>query len=393
MRVACVVIPHFPLQVERLLCPGLEGPLVIGGTPFDQAPVIDCSDQAGERGVRPGMPLSEASHLCPEAAFLPMRECGYDDAWEQVLYELGAFALRIESAQVGLAYLDVTRSSRLYKGEGRLGAALVSMLDRVCGLAAGVGMGNSRFLARQAAYRASPVLVIPPGAERRFLAPLPPDVLPLDEEIKERLALLGLTTLGRLATLTCAHLSSQFGRPGKALWEMAGGIDETGRIPKRPRQREVEKEAVADAPLETMDRIEQAMGGSLDAACAELARMGRSCRKIRIVLSLQSGGHLECSLMMKHATDAKRAMLERVMSALSSLAIETAITGFRLSLSGLSRTGEQEGLFKKRPGLAQTLEGVKEYLSARYGEPTLFRVEEGEKDSRLPERRYVFREV
>lgn len=89
MRVACVAIPHFPLQVERLRCPGLEGSLVIGGTPFDQAPVVDCSDQAAERGVRPGMPLSEAFHLCPEAAFLPMRECGYDDAWEQVLYESG----------------------------------------------------------------------------------------------------------------------------------------------------------------------------------------------------------------------------------------------------------------------------------------------------------------
>ncbi|MGA3175550.1 MAG: hypothetical protein ABSE25_14165 [Syntrophorhabdales bacterium] len=392
MRIACVFIPHFYLQVERSNHRGLKGPVVIGGTPFDPAPVMDCSEEAAARGVGPGMPLSEAYHLCPEAVFLPVREGGCGDVWEQTLHALGSFALRIESPGAGLAYLDITRSARLYRGEERLAAALVSMLAAARALSARAGVGNSRFLALQAARAASPVLVVPRGMEKAFVAPLSIDALPVDDEAKERLALLGLTTLGKLAALSCRDLCSQFGKAGRPMWEMACAIDETGHIRKRRGKAEVEKEAALEAPLETIGEIARAFEVCLREGCAELRKTGRSCRRIDMVLSLRSGKRLECSLMMKDAANSEERILERVMAYLSSLAIGSAVKGISLSLSDLSRTGEQESLFGKAH-LRKKIEGARHYLRERYGEPTLFRVEEAEKDSRLPERRYVFKEA
>jgi nucleotidyltransferase/DNA polymerase involved in DNA repair len=56
MRIACMLIPHFPIAVERQRDPALcDRPLVIGETPDQRKSVLDCSPEAESQGVRPGM--------------------------------------------------------------------------------------------------------------------------------------------------------------------------------------------------------------------------------------------------------------------------------------------------------------------------------------------------
>ena len=78
MKVACLLAPHLPVQVERQQDPALaEGPLVVGGRPWDEGAVLDGCPQAAAAGVTPGMRLSRAEALCPAACFVPAREEAY----------------------------------------------------------------------------------------------------------------------------------------------------------------------------------------------------------------------------------------------------------------------------------------------------------------------------
>ena len=82
------------------------------------------------------------------------------------------------------------------------------------------------------------------------------------------------------------------------------------------------------------------------------------------------------------------------VNGLESMSVEDLITGFVLVVSNLSvDAGMQEYLFRKRPILSEKLKGVKGYLEAMYGRTPLFAVREGEGNSLLPERKFVFSEI
>src|SRR5688500_4120016 len=71
MTVACVYVPHFALRMALLERPGLDGvPLVLTSPPSNRAVVADCTQEAIEQGIKPGMPLREVTALCPEAVFI-----------------------------------------------------------------------------------------------------------------------------------------------------------------------------------------------------------------------------------------------------------------------------------------------------------------------------------
>ncbi|MCB0228608.1 MAG: hypothetical protein KDH90_05660, partial [Anaerolineae bacterium] len=69
--------------------------------------VLDCSREALAEGVQPGMALSRAEHLCPEAAFLPPRLDLYRSAAASLFQLLNSQMPAVEQAQPGGLYLDL----------------------------------------------------------------------------------------------------------------------------------------------------------------------------------------------------------------------------------------------------------------------------------------------
>ena len=108
MRVGCVWIEHFPLGVEGGSRADLrDGPVVLGGHPWERKAVLDCSPEAERSGVRVGMELRQAHQLCPEAVFLPARAGVYEETFDKVLETLDRFSPAVERAELGLAFLDI----------------------------------------------------------------------------------------------------------------------------------------------------------------------------------------------------------------------------------------------------------------------------------------------
>ena len=394
MRIACVHLPHFCTQVERLKNPEIEGsPVIIGGTPDERNNVADCSEEAAAQGVYPGMPVREAYYLCPDALFLPF-DGRARRIWEDILFALGAFALRIESERPGLAYLDITKASKIYKGERAMAAAIIREMLTSSGLKAHIGVGNSRFIAKEAASCAWDTLVIEPGGEKAFLSLLSIESLPLEEKEKDHLRLLGLSTLKKLAALSRKALISQFGLHAATLWEIVNGVDEKRPISRRRGAIRLEREFTGETPLETSGDLRPVMGTMIAELSDELNRMHLACTKIEVMLSLQDGRVLEKVLVMKKATAEVRPILVRLFDFLEYLTLEGPIVSFRISVPDPAPLeGEQEGLFRKRSVFAERLDGIKAYLDACYGYTPLVRVEEREEESRLPERRFRFTDV
>lgn len=277
MRIACVYIPHFHVQIEYLRAPGLrKGPVVIGGSPDERASVVDCSEEASGKGVYAGMPLRDAYHLCPEAAFLTFDKDLYEEVWEEVLYLLGAITLRMEPKEQGMVYLEITKALKLYASEEYISSTIVEVLRDAFQLKTKAGTGNSRFIAEQAALCAPrSVLVVRPGTEKEFVASLRVDRLPVDEEIKERLRLLGLHRLEKVARLSRQAVISQFGSAGKCINDIVQGVEDKRQIFKRHRAVSLEREVAGDIPFETMEQVAGVLGSALADISSESKRWVR----------------------------------------------------------------------------------------------------------------------
>ena len=397
MRIVCVHMPHFHVQVERLRQPELKRrPVVIGGSPEERAYVVDCSDEAAEKGVVPSLSLREAHHLCPEALFLlPDREW-YGKIWDEIVYSLGVFTLRIDSEGEGIAYLDITNTpKKIYRSEEVLAAGIIRALFGSFTVKVKVGVANSRFVAYWAALRAPHhLLVIPPDDERDFLSPLGVDTLPVDEEVKDHLRLLGLRTLGKIASLSLKALVNQFGNTGRLMGECSCGKDEKRRIPVRRRKICLEKEVTGETSFETRDRLGAALGSALGEISLQLRRTGKACRTLRTIFLLENGDRDERTFIFKSPVDGEKEMLARVLDGIEGITLESPVEGFTLSVAEISRKeGNQENLFWRKALLSERLEGVKGYLEAKFGYTPLFTIEEGDEDSRLPERKFIIREV
>jgi DNA polymerase IV len=108
MRVACIAVPHFMVEVERLHEPAFRGrPLVVGGPPEERKEVLDCSAEAMARGIRPGMPLREALSRCAEAAFVEAHPEWYEAATLGLVNALLELSPLVEPAGPGVIYLGI----------------------------------------------------------------------------------------------------------------------------------------------------------------------------------------------------------------------------------------------------------------------------------------------
>ncbi len=393
MRVACVHIPHFYLQIEYLKDPDLRNrPVVVVGMPQEQGFVLDCSEDLAQRGVVPLMPLKETYHLCYDAVPILARRREYALLWEEVLSSIAAITLRMEPKEAGTVFLDITRLPGMYKSEEQVASALERTISDRFHLHVKVGVGNSRFMAFEAALCAvNGAFVIPSGMEKAFLSPLGIARLPVTDDVRERLCLLGLNSLGQIGTFTLGALTSQFGAAGKELWEISNGVGERGRIPCAFSITDIDRELVCDEPVYSRQEIKAALLELLDGLCLELEELGKACRTIKLVFDLQNRTFFEKQFFMHAPTAHKEEMLRRIMAALERVELASPIRIMSIRAGALvNYGGRQEKLFRSRTGLEKGIKDVSGFLKTKYGAMPLARAVRNDSGTLLPDDRFIF---
>jgi len=130
--------------------------------------------------------------------------------------------------------------------------------------------------------------IVPPGQEAAALAPLPLDLLDLDEERRELFRLWGVRTLGELAALPARGLAERLGPEGPRLHRLARGEDEAPLVPTRA------AEAFActlelEWPVDGLEPLSFLLARVLEPLCARLRDRGRRAAALELDLGLVDG--------------------------------------------------------------------------------------------------------
>lgn len=235
----------FFCAVEEQRDPSLVGkPFAVGGRPDERGVVASCSYAARQHGVRSAMAMSQALRLCPTLLITPARHSAYGDVSRLVMARLHSLTPLVEQLSIDEAFLDVSDLDEPAETIARrLQMTIRSDLRLPCSL----GMASNKLVAKiannvgkAAARGANPpnaITVVPPGQEAEFLAPLPAGELwGVGPKTAERLAELGIHTIGDIARWPVDDLARRFGKHGRELAQHARGLDERPIITQHERK-------------------------------------------------------------------------------------------------------------------------------------------------------------
>jgi DNA polymerase-4 len=238
-KIVHVDLNAFYASVEQRDDPQLRGKPVIVAWKGNRSVVCAASYEARRFGVHSAMPAVRAERLCPAAIFIAPDFTRYRAVSRSVREIFKRHTDLIEPLSLDEAYLDVTENKTGLPTATLVARTIREQIRQELNLTASAGVAPNKFLAKLASDWRKPdgLFVIQPEEVDAFLLPLPVGRLPgVGKVTEEKLAKLGIKTVGELRRLELSALENEFGRYGARLYELARGIDENEVVSDRPTQ-------------------------------------------------------------------------------------------------------------------------------------------------------------
>jgi DNA polymerase IV len=318
-----VDLDAFYTSVHQRDEPALRGrPVAVAGR-ARRAVVLGASAEALSRGVRPDMPLHEAQERSPDLVVVPPAHGRYREASRQVHDILRRFASpeKIEAVALDEAYLDVTARTRHGTSTPEDVARRIKYaIHTEVGLTASVGVATGKMVAKIAGASRRPdgLVLVQPGAEADYLAPLPIGVIPgLGPKTEERLHQAGIRSVGDLATHETQRLVQIMGPGGALLQRLAQGRDRSPVDGSRP-ARTISAETTFDHDVDNRELLDEALRHLVERVTERLRADGVRARTVSVKLRLADFRLVSRQVSRTSPTDdqetifwAARAALER----------------------------------------------------------------------------------
>jgi len=373
-----VDLDAFYASVEELLDPTIAGrAIIVGGDPSQRGVVSSASYAARAYGVRSAMPMSQALHLCPQAIVRHGHYREYGRYSEQVMAILESYTPLVEQVSIDEAFLDVAGCERLWGAPEEIGRTLQRRILETCRLPSSVGVATNKLVAKIASGLRKPrgLVIVPPGEEAAFLAPLPVEELwGVGAVAARRLHDLGLHTIGDLAAMPRESLVYAFGSQGATLYEHAHGIDSRPVVPMS-RRRSLSHEQTFARDVLDGDELEKALLGSCDKVAARLRRYDSQGRVIGLKLRYGDFTTVTRQASLRQPTNLGPTIYQEARRLLrSTWKAGTPVRLLGVSVGGLiEQPAYQLGLFGQDDGRWTRLSQALDQIHGRYGERAIQR--------------------
>jgi protein ImuB len=375
--------------------------VAVGGVVHQRRVVFDVSRQAAARGARRGMSVAEARALCADLICIDVDPRGDRRALEGLGRWLTRFtpvvargwddhdgdAATADETPPAL-FLDLTGCERLFGGLGRLVGMIEQSLARFA-ITARMAVAPTTGAAWALAITAGegPVQIVDEAALPAALAPLPVDVLRLDEVALGDLHHLGLHRLADVFALPRDHLPARFGTLLLTRLDQLTGVllEPLTKLVSLP---PVTAGAEFDAPVCEPLTVGLIFEKLLDVALADLARRNRGVRRLRMTFTPDRGWGLPTvtrTVALARPHRDRATLMALVRGEIERVDFEHGFVRFRLDVPlHEALAGGQAHLFDQRLVEERSaLERLVERLRGRLGESAVVRPEWVE--SYLPE--------
>lgn len=356
----------FFASVEQARRPELRGlPVIVGGERGGRGVVSACSYEARAFGVHSAMPITQAERACPQAAFLPVDMRAYLAVHRDLVELLGHYTDLVEVASIDEAYLDVTGSRRLFGPPRTIAHRIQEQVYDAHGVTCSIGIGPTKLLAKLAAGLNKPAGVdeLTDADVHGRLRDLPVgEVCGIGPVTQERLAALGLTTIGMVQDVPFPLLAAEFGKGAYSLRQIALGRSFSPVRRERSLPASISRELTFADDTNDRELLRATLLALADHAVAELRRKGLAARTVALKARFSTFHTVSRRRTLARPVSATRPIYKTAVTLLDELDI-----GVRwVRLVGVSVSGFAYGAFQltlddgwREPALGDAVDRVR----------------------------------
>jgi DNA polymerase-4 len=369
----------FFAAVEQRDRPELRGkPVIVGADPKGgrgRGVVSTASYEARRFGVASAMPISEAWRRCPHGVYLHPDMGRYARESERIMDVFHRFTDLVEPVSIDEAFLDVTGSARAMGTGEAIARQLKQAVRDETGLTASVGVATSKLVAKVASDMQKPdgLVVVAPGSEAAFLAPLPVRRLwGVGPKLEETLAKLGVTTIGALAALEPARLARRLGTHGHDLQRLARGEDDREVSAEAGGAKSLGQEHTYDADTDDPTRLKATLLQLADGVAERLRAHGLSARTVTLKYrdaDFQTTTHART---LERATDSSDELFRVASRLFAEVHGRKKVRLVGIYASHFGEATSQLGLFEP-PKTASPVDRVRDQIARRFGDEAITR--------------------
>ena len=345
----------FYAAVEQLDNPDLRGkPVLVGGRPENRGVVATASYEAREFGVHSAMPMRSAVRRCPQGIIVPPRFGRYREFSGRIMEIFHRVTDLVEALSLDEAYLDITRTVELGMPPLAVALDLKQTVYSETGLTVSVGLATSKSVAKIASDLNKPdgLVVVPPGDEAEFLAPLPVGKLwGIGPKTVERLHGDGVESIGQLAEQDLDWFARHFGQRAAGIRAKAKGEDQEPVHSERE-TKSVSAENTFSTDLGEPERLRSELAGLAGNVARHLETKGLQGKTVTLKARLADFTTFTRQVTLPAPTDSEQVILDNAWRLLSlELTPErtfrllgVGVSSFPSSMLGVDEEAEQRQL-------------------------------------------------
>jgi DNA polymerase-4 len=343
-----VDLDAFFAAIEQRDRPELRGkPVAVGlGGSNDRGVVSAASYEARVFGIHSAMPIRTARRLCPDCVFVPVDGAKYQRVSREVMAILRRFTPLVQPISIDEAFLDVTASRALFGDGEAIARRIKDTIRDELQLTASVGVAATKLVAKIASDLRKPdgLVVVPPGEEAGFLAPLPISRLwGVGPSTAAALRDFGVVTIGDLQAVDRGGLVRRLGKHGATLVDRAHGRD-PDPVDDPDAAKSVGHEHTFDVDTSDPEVLERTLLAMAEGVSGRLRHAGLRARTITVKVRDSSFRTVTRQRGLPEPTD----LTEPIWRAAVELA-RPEMRGKRIRLLGVTASGfderQQLGLF------------------------------------------------
>ncbi|MFA6731051.1 MAG: DNA polymerase IV [Eubacteriales bacterium] len=249
--------------------------------------VLAKNDLAKKSGVITGEPICKAQKKCPGLVIAPPHPRLYDEYSKEVNKIYFDYTDMVEPFGIDESWLDVTGSTNLFGSGKTIADEIRERIKKELGITISAGVSFNKTFAKLGSDYKKPdaTTVIGRDTYRQILFPLPVgDMMYIGRHTVPKLKMLGINTIGDLASADEGVLTSFFGKMGRSLYNACNGRDESEVITTPPPPKSYGNGMTFLRDLKGEEDFRKAVAFLADRVTGRMREGGYKCRTVSVTV-------------------------------------------------------------------------------------------------------------